>query len=158
MDRFTAAVALVVAGVGLGVICVSAQPLGAILSAADAEAAKKTPECDCSPCNCNPCKCGRPTPTTQFIERGSVEHVWYGDPAGAMVGVHFEPNGTVYADFRTDVTARKHIPDLAVIAERGASPRVQVTSPEGEVVTVDLYEAAKAVKALVKGGKDFASR
>ena len=95
----------------------------------------------------------KPSPALVVVESENGQHVWVRPDAQSgeqpTAGLHWEFPGSVYADLRGGSASCRHgYPDVAVIAQDGKPPILQVTSPDGEVVRVDLFRAAKALERL----------
>ena len=93
--------------------------------------------------------------SVRVIEAESGDHVWLRQATSAseapMVGVHWEQPGSVYADLRGGSSSSRHgYPDVAVIAQDGEPPILQVSSPDGEVIQIDLFRAAKVLARLIE--------
>jgi hypothetical protein len=89
------------------------------------------------------------------IESEDGQHVWVRPDAESgevpTAGLHWGESGGVYADLRGGSWSSRHgYPDVAVIARDGKPPVLQVSSPNGEVIQVDLFRAAKALKRLIE--------
>jgi hypothetical protein len=87
------------------------------------------------------------------IESENGQHVWMRPDVESgeapLAGLHWEQPGSVYADLRGGSASSRHgYPDIAVIAQDGRPPVLQVSSPDGEVIQVDLFRAAKALAGL----------
>jgi hypothetical protein len=88
------------------------------------------------------------------IESENGQHVWVrpGAESGEapLAGLHWEQPGSVYADLRGGSWSSRHgYPDVAVIARDGKPPVMQVSSPDGEVIQIDLFRAAKVLERLI---------
>jgi len=93
--------------------------------------------------------------SVQVIEAESGDHVWLRQGTAAsespMAGVHWEQPGSVYADLRGGSSSSRHgFPDIAVIARDGKPPTLQLSSPDGEVIQVDLFRAAQVLNRLIE--------
>jgi hypothetical protein len=91
----------------------------------------------------------------EVVQSENGQHVWVRPDAESgevpMAGLHWEAPGGVYADLRGGSASSRHgYPDIAVIAQDGRPPVLQVSSPDGEVIQVDLFRAAKALKRLIE--------
>lgn len=88
------------------------------------------------------------------VESENGQHVWMRPDVESgeapTAGLHWERSGGVYADLRGgSASSRKGFPDIAVIAQDGRPPVLQVSSPDGEVIQIDLFRAAKVLERLI---------
>jgi len=88
------------------------------------------------------------------IESENGQHVWMRPDVESgeapTAGLHWERSGSVYADLRGGRSWSRHgYPDIAVIAQDGRPPVLQVSSPDGEVIQIDMFRAAQVLKRLI---------